>query len=335
MTADHPSSVPRRAARDSTWTVVLAAGEGTRLKSLTTDTRGRAVPKQFCSLYGETSLLQDALRRAHGLVDRSKVCAIVAAQHREWWGGALWALPAPNVIVQPANRGTAIGILLAALAVLARDPFARIVFLPSDHYVRDEPRLATALARLTVQLELGHEPLVLLGIAPEEADPELGYVVPGAMRFGAHAVERFVEKPSVETARRLLADGALWNRFIFAAHGPSLLALFHRHLPAVVDSMETALARDAARPEAAGAALREFYETLPSVDFSRHILAGSAAKLRVVAAPACGWSDLGTPRRVGEALRRTGQQRPAARRAGPCHVPVNLAAAWAEPAIAG
>ena len=125
------------ATRQRTWAVVLAAGDGTRLAHLTRDARGNAVPKQFCSLNGGASLLQEAMHRARRLVPRERLCVIVAEQHRRWWRPTLWSLPASNVVVQPRNCGTANGILLAMLSILERDPLARIVFLPADHLYGD------------------------------------------------------------------------------------------------------------------------------------------------------------------------------------------------------
>jgi len=43
---------------------------------------------------------------------------------------------------------------------------------------------------------------------------------------------------------------------------------------------------------------------LPELDFSRDVLQRSPSLLRVLAVPACGWSDLGTPRRVGLTVSR-------------------------------
>src|SRR5688572_14911561 len=131
--------------QQNTWALVLAAGEGSRLRTLTTDSNGLAVPKQFCSLQGGPSLLQEALHRAQAVVPRERICTVVAEQHRRWWQGALWWLPAANIFVQPRNRGTAVGILMPVLRILARDPLARILFLPADHYVRDEEILSRSL----------------------------------------------------------------------------------------------------------------------------------------------------------------------------------------------
>jgi mannose-1-phosphate guanylyltransferase len=295
--------------RQRTWALVLAAGDGTRLSTLTTDANGRSVPKQFCSLTGGRSLLEDAVQRARRIVPRERLCAIVADQHRRWWQSTLWSLPASNVIAQPRNCGTANGILLGVLRILERDPLARIVFLPADHYVRDETALAGSLRAAATALTRNPDSLALVGIEPEEADPELGYIVPGAtLADGSRQVSRFVEKPEAALARSLLASGALWNSFIFAASGPALLGMFRDRIPEIVEDMTTALARDA-RSGARSEALRDFYEQLPAIDFSRAVIQGAEAALRVVTAPACGWSDLGTPRRVAETLRRLEQER--------------------------
>jgi mannose-1-phosphate guanylyltransferase len=294
----------QRTERQRTWALVLAAGDGTRLATLTTDAYGRSVPKQFCSLNGGHSLLEEAMQRGRRLVPRERLCAIVAADHRRYWQHTLWSIPSSNVVVQPRNRGTANGILLAVLRILERDPGARIVFLPADHYVRDENALAGSLRETANVLTRSPDGLALVGIEPDEADPELGYIVPGvALADGTRAVERFVEKPDENVARQLLASGALWNSFIFAASGPALIGLMRERMPDIVDAMATALARETHLGDRS-TALADLYENLASIDFSRAVLQGAEARLRVVAAPACGWSDLGTPHRVLDTLRR-------------------------------
>ena len=286
------------------WAVVLAAGDGTRLASLTTDPQGNAVPKQFCSLRGDTSLVQDAVERAGTVVPQSRLCVIVAEYHRRYWQHALGLLPRCNIIVQPQNRGTAVGILLSALRILARDPEARIVFLPADHFVADENALARALTQTVRLLACDPQHLLLLGMEPDEPDPELGYIVPGtANEFGSRTVGSFVEKPPTARARELIARGALWNSFIFAAHAAALLELIREREPDIVAAISAALLVDASG-ERRERALAQRYAELPSIDFSRGILQGAELRLCVVRAAACGWTDLGTPKRVRETLRR-------------------------------
>jgi mannose-1-phosphate guanylyltransferase len=277
------------ATKQRTWAVVLAAGDGTRLARLTTDDRGVAIPKQYCSLNGGASLLDEALQRARRIVARERLCAIVADHHRRFWESALWGLPASNVVTQPSNCGTANGILLSLLTILERDPLARVIFLPADHYVRDEYTLSKSLITATTLLSKNPAELLLLGIEPDEADPELGYIVPShQLADGTLGVERFVEKPPQAVARELMLHGALWNSFIFAAYGPALLAMLRSAYPAIVDRMATAVARDA-RLGVAGVSVAEVYTDLPTIDFSRAVMQGAEARLCVISARRNAW----------------------------------------------
>lgn len=286
----------------NTWVIVLAGGEGSRLRSLTTTAAGIAVPKQFCSLRGGPSLLHEAIRRAESVASPSRICAVVSQQHRRWWDQALSAVPETNIIVQPRNCGTAIGILLPLLYITAHDPEARVVLLPSDHHVRDEPVLAAALQSAVEELSKRPDQVLLLGILPEEMDPDLGYIMPGARDGVVSTVNRFIEKPDATIAQALLDAGALWNAFIVAATARSLLEMFLRRFPQIVARMRAVVAQNQFHPGLSAAAM-DLYRDLPDLDFSRHILQGAEPVLRVLPVPRCGWSDLGTPKRLADTLR--------------------------------
>ena len=286
---------------ETTWAIVLAGGEGSRLHSLTTTALGVAVPKQFCSLRGGNSLLLEAFRRAEAVASPEHICIVVSQQHRGWWNPALSAVPEAKVIVQPRNCGTANGILLPLLYIMARDPGARIVLLPSDHHVRDEQVLAVALQRAVQELSTRCDQILLIGIHPEAEDPDLGYIVPGSRDGAVSTVDRFVEKPDVSLARNLVEAGALWNAFIVAAKARALLQIFIQRLPQVVIGMQAVVAQSQFTPDLSVAAL-DLYRSLPDVDFSRQILQGAESVLRVLQVPRCGWSDLGTPKRLAETL---------------------------------
>lgn len=283
------------------WALLLAAGDGRRLSELTTK-KGLTVPKQFCSLRRGPSLLQSALQRAAAVTSAERICAVVAADHRGWWSEQLECLSTDNIFVQPRNRGTANGVLFPVLSILQRDPDARILLLPSDHYVQDENTLEESISAVT-RLRPPSPEIVLLGLQPREADPELGYIVPGRDRAGGYReVERFVEKPLPPLAQQLIDTGALWNAFIVAADSQALLKLFERRSPDIVQALSEILSApssDVSREQR----LFELYEALPGLDFSRHILQGHEHHLRVLPVPECGWSDLGTPRRVADVLR--------------------------------
>ena len=285
----------------NSWVIVLAAGEGRRLSALTRGPQGTSIPKQYCSFGRDRCMLQWALDRALGVAPLERVVTIVAREHRPFWERELEALPRSNVVVQPRNRGTAAGILLPLIRILARDPDATVCVLPADHYVEDEDTLKGAL-RAAIRTVDGHpERLVLLGITPEEVDTEYGWILPGPGFSGrTQPVKRFVEKPGVTVAAELLLQGAFWNSFVFAGAGRTLLRVIGERLPELLEafSRERSLANDAD--------LSELYDEIPSKDFSRDVLEGALGRLSLCAVPPCGWSDLGTPSRLGRFLEQRG-----------------------------
>jgi mannose-1-phosphate guanylyltransferase len=283
------------------WAIVLAAGEGSRLRSITTDALGRSIPKQYCSLRGERSLLGEAHARARRVVAERRIVTIVAAEHRALWEKEFSGSAPHNLIVQPRNRGTAPGLLVPLLSILERDPDARIVVLPSDHHVESESVLAAALRSALRSAESDPASVVLLGMTPDSADREYGWIVhePGGARPAR--VTRFVEKPESALANELFQGGAVWNSFILAARGRALLDLFEQRLPNLV-ALLAAIGRVA--PAAREALYARAYAELDTQDFSRDVLAGCERRLRVLATPPCGWTDLGTPERVAQCLAR-------------------------------
>lgn len=320
------------------WAVVLAAGSGTRLSSLTRAANGGAsIPKQYCSLAGGTTLLEDALTRAQRLTSTAQTVAIVAPEHRGWWRPQLSTLPGDNVIVQPRNRGTAIGILLTALHIYRRAPESTLVFLPSDHFIRDENIIGECLHQGVGYLVSDPDSLLIIGITPDDVDPELGYIVPGQGRMaGVFSVNRFVEKPDRVAAQALLAAGSVWNSFIFAVRAHTLLEMFTRNAPSTLKAMRLALTHDH-WSTADGQALTELYQSLSDSDFSRHVLEGNEPMLRVLPAPRCGWTDLGTLQRVGKCVAQLGAGR-STRTVSTSSLAttfVNLAAAYSRLSLAG
>ncbi len=277
------------------WVVVLAAGDGSRLIEWTRDGTGRPVPKQYFSFGAGESMLARTLARARRLVATTRILTVVAEQHREWWARELQGLPAENVVVQPRNRGTAAGILLPLLRLLTRDPDAAVVILPSDHYVEHEEVLRQATLRAIGHVSREPWSIVLLGIEPDDPDPEYGWILsaPGETRT-IRSVLRFVEKPGAAEAARLMAEGALVNSFIFAATARQLLRLYEESQPALLRHYLMNLPLRGWGREA----LEALYRFLPARDFSRDLLQPSASRLRMQQVGPCGWTDLGTPGRV-------------------------------------
>ena len=209
---------------EGSWAIVLAGGEGSRLRALSRDDADQPAPKQFCRLGCERPLLAAALERAERLVKPGRVMVSVVETHRHWWAAQL-ADRAPGTIVsQPVGRGTATGILFPLLRILDRDPEARVLILPADHAVEEEAILLAALRRAERVAERRSDEVVLLGVTPTRPDTDLGWVLPSHDRDAhSHRVAAFLEKPAPELARSLMVAGGMWNTFLVAATGTALL----------------------------------------------------------------------------------------------------------------
>ena len=285
------------------WGVVLAGGSGSRLSALTTDATGMVVPKQYCSFLGGPSLVRKTIQRLKTVVDSNRIVVVVSSEHRKWWELDLGDIAPENIIVQPCNRGTACGVLLPVLSILHRDPRAQIVVSPSDHYVRDEETLTWSLMEAQAHVDARPRLLVLLGMEPDRPETEYGWITPSpGCAETLRGVTSFVEKPDADLAVQLMRSGALWSSFTFVATGKTLMRHFRRSMPRLVDRFSTGLTYaswDHRRHD-----LLRLYDRLPTVDFSRLILAQAHEGMHVLPVPPCGWTDLGTPQRVSECAAR-------------------------------
>src|SRR5262245_1619453 len=117
------------------WAVILAGGDGTRLKSLTRKIAGDERPKQFCSVLGAATLLEETQRRAALQLANERTLYVVNLMHEFFYAPILAREPMENLVVQPRNAGTAPAILYSLLRIAAVDPQAVVALFPSDHYI--------------------------------------------------------------------------------------------------------------------------------------------------------------------------------------------------------
>lgn len=286
--------------RDRARIIVLAGGDGQRLRAVARDGSGRPAPKQFCRLLGGATLLEETLARTDGMVPIERRYVCVVEPHRPYWKPLLTSLPLQNIIEQPANRGTGLGVLSSVLRVFAHDAHAPIALLPSDHHFRDDRVFQRAVEDMFSAACAPNSPIVLLGVGAEAANTDYGWIVPGAPTgTGTRAITAFLEKPPLEHAVRLLGQGALWSTFVLVARANSLLRLFLGCRDRVVRSLAASALQGAVVPP-----LSEWFFEAAPIDFSRDVLVRSPGALQVFAVPPCGWTDLGTPERIHEVQER-------------------------------
>ena len=289
------------------WAVVLARGEGTRLRPLIRRVLGDERPKQYVPLLGPRSLLRQTLDRVALRMPVSRTVVVTVRAHsghiaQEFTGGA----EPPYVLVQPSDRGTAAGILHAAHWIRRRDPEATIAFFPSDHFILGEATFMAHVSDVVRAVEARDDRVALLGAQPTSPETEYGWMQPGAPIDGPDGVLRtvreFCERPSEARVQLGLATGCLWNTAIMVARAATLIALGALALPEMHARLDRvgAFADSDEEP----AALHQAYALMSPTSFGRAVLERHPERLAVSALPRLTWCDLGSPSRVLAVLAR-------------------------------
>jgi len=294
-------------AASGRWAVILAGGDGTRLRSLTRDMTGDDRPKQFCPVIGGHTLLEQTWRRTASSVAPQQTMIVVTRSHEPFYEPVLARVGAQHVVVQPANRGTAAGILYPLLRVAALAPEASVGLFPSDHHVSDDARFMGHVEAAFAALDAHPQRVVLLGIAPDTHESEYGWIepgdyLPGLRRPGLYTVRRFWEKPDPALAEVLRGRGCYWNSFVIVARVSALISLIRSGAPDLHDAF--AAIRPALGTADEPRAAEHLYRSLPAADFSREILSSRPGQLGLLPVGGVVWCDLGSPERVLRTRRR-------------------------------
>jgi mannose-1-phosphate guanylyltransferase/mannose-6-phosphate isomerase len=266
--------------------VVLCGGSGTRLWPLSRS----HLPKQFLPLVSGRTMLQETLARLQGLAEAQPPLAIANDEHRFLVAEQLRETGcAPQaVLLEPAGRGTAAAA--AAAALLLPEQAGVMLVLPADHAISNLPQFHAAIR--TAVRHAAEGALVVFGIAPASPHTGYGYIKQGAKRDDAYTVERFVEKPDLETAKGFLAAGGyFWNSGIFVFRADRYLAELERYRKDVLRAVKLALASvqrdlDFVRPE------KGPFLAIPEDSIDRAVM--EKTRDAVVVPARFGWSDVGS-----------------------------------------
>jgi len=304
-------SYPSTASPPSTelWAIVLAGGWGVRFRPLTRLICGDERPKQYVTVTGSRSLLQQTLDRAALRIPAERTVVVSLEAQASHLAAAMPGHGA-SVLLQPTDRGTAPGVLLPAHWIRGRAPDATVALFPSDHLVLEGEAFMDQVLEAAAFVEENPGRIVLLGAQATDAETEYGWIEPGptlgyAGGSSVRAVRRFVEKPSSDVARACLAAGACWNTFVFVAKVRTLVEVGRQCVPRIhsgIERMAHAAAGRGARPET----IRRMCAALPEGNFSRDILQNVAPRLGVRTLTGVIWCDWGSPRRVVASLTRLG-----------------------------
>jgi mannose-1-phosphate guanylyltransferase len=280
--------------------LIMAGGGGTRFWPRSRQVR----PKQFLTLAGERSLLQQAFDRIEAQVSPENSWVITAAMYRQQTAQQLPGLSTDHVIGEPCGRDTAACIGLGAALIARQDASATMVVMPADHVIEPVQEFRRAV-QVAEQTAVEHPAaLITFGIPPSYPATGYGYIQRGpdiASRqgIGAYRVRAFREKPTQDVAERFVVSGEyFWNSGIFVWRAAAILDALRERQPKLFAAVQRiaeawpAPGADATRLAHRDAVFQREYEGLEriSIDFA---VMERAKEVLVVKAP-FRWDDVGS-----------------------------------------
>src|ERR1700730_14895051 len=173
---DSPAVLPPDGTAGHRWAVVLAGGDGTRLRDLTLKIAGDQRPKQFCSFFGGETLLTQTRARLESLFHVDRELFVVTRSHETYYLEELRNVDESRIIPQPRNRGTGVAAAVALVHILQSDPDAVVVLVPCDHYYPDDEGFGRAIRSVISSAEQYPDAVVLLGAEARYAEIEYGWI---------------------------------------------------------------------------------------------------------------------------------------------------------------
>lgn len=208
--------------------LIMAGGIGSRFWPVSTVKN----PKQFQDLTGEgRSLLQQTYDRLLGLIPAENIWVLTHERYTPMVQQQLPKVSAAQIIAEPAQRNTAPCLLLAAMKLQKKDPFAQLLVVPSDHYIAQTKQFQDDVAKAFIHAQ-NTEDLLTFGILPSSPHTGYGYIEVGNTDAEISPILTFREKPSLEKAKTLIDRGNyFWNAGIFVWQARTLISAFEQLSP--------------------------------------------------------------------------------------------------------
>jgi len=225
--------------------LILCGGSGTRLWPLSRE----SYPKQFLSIKKEDkfSLLQKTIQRILPLENLKKPILICNEQHRFVVAEQMRELNIDDfvILLEPFGRNTAPAITIAALKSLEFEEDPTLLVLSSDHEIKNIEKFLDAIDIGSKFAE--RDKLVTFGVLPTSPETGYGYIKasePFGDKIEGFEIESFIEKPNIDTARKLIKDSRFtWNSGIFMFKAKEILKEINNFSPKILLACKNAISK--------------------------------------------------------------------------------------------
>ena len=291
------------------WGIILAGGEGKRLKNFISRIFGIEKPKQYCNIIGTKSLIRQTRDRALKVIPKEHLVTILNKEHFKFATEEIGDQPPDTFVIQPVNKDTGAGILLPLLKINKRDRRSIVTTFPSDHFIHEENRFMYYVQLANKFVEQNPSSIVMLGISSKRFEPGYGWIekgIPTTKKIygNIHTVKSFCEKPTEEEATNLISKGALWNTFVLVGATETFLKYFQVFTPNIYEPLAHIKSfYDTSFEEPK---LKAVYNKLDTINFSSAILEKIPNNLYVMEVPDVYWSDWGEEQRISYDIERFG-----------------------------
>lgn len=278
-------------AAEHTYAVIMAGGGGTRLWPISR----KETPKQLLPLLGKETLFQSTVARLEKLFPPERILVVTVAEQAREMQKQVPSIPVENYLIEPAPRGTASVVALAAAVLQKRDPQALMAIQTSDHYIRNRDLFHYLIKAAFDVAQQNY--LVTLGITPTYPSTGYGYIqqgepLNGEFKYPVYRVKRFTEKPDEEAAQQLLRSGDhSWNSGMFVWRADAIMKEIERQMPELFATVsKIAAAWDTTEQEQV---LRSLWFDLKSQTIDYGVME-KAERVAVLPAGGLGWNDVGS-----------------------------------------
>lgn len=263
--------------------IILAGGSGSRLWPLSRD----LYPKQLLAFDEKESLLQKTFKRLCQFSKPSEIVTVTNIKHSSDIKLQLNTIDNTNIVIsEPLGKNTAPAIACTLEYFKQTSSTDDVVIIvPSDHLVK---RVEDFMATVEEGYKLAQEGyIVTFGIKPTYPETGYGYIKTLKPLAVGQKVERFVEKPDLETAKNYLASGDYyWNGGIFMGKISVMLEEFAKYTPDIYKNLAKLDFSKNTQIEYA------IYEEMPSISIDYAIMEKSE-KIALVELKS-DWNDLGS-----------------------------------------